>query len=144
MKLKDLPTEQGRIDVAKLQDFMDANGSEIPFIVLEERWKDETKDKTGGLLLDLWTGTDYASKYNLNEDKLEDIVYEDGLIITQKYSKIASGMMAKQLEGMGIDDTEELQKAFFNYRLRSQRTGYARLIPWSRSEKPFEEYPDAE
>jgi hypothetical protein len=131
MKIKDVPIEKGRIPLDQLADFMKAHGYSVPFIALDETYVEATKDKTGGLKINLWTGVNFTSKYDINKKMIvrEGVLYEDGLQLTQKYSKISSGMLTTSLASMGYEDTEELQKHFFDYELMAQRNGFPRLIP---------------
>lgn len=146
VKLDDLPEEQGRIDLEQLHQFMEAHGNEVPFIAVTEKLQDATAEKTGGLNITLWTGANYKSRWDF-ENKIEldePTVLEEGLYVTQKYSKISGRKLKESMESMGLNDTEQLGKGFFNYRLRTQRTGYARLIPVSKSNKKAEQPPQKE
>ena len=128
----------------KLFDFAQANGPEIPFIAVSEKLQEATKDKTGGLNITLWTGVNYVSKYDMDKKVPVDepITIEEGLYLTQKYSKISGRHLVENLERMGHDDTEVLQDHFFNYVLRPMRTGFPRLIPVSMSDKKPETPPE--
>ncbi len=144
VKLDDVPIEEGRIPLDQLADFMDANGGRIILITTSQEMVDEDKTakKTGGLKANLWTGRNYKSKYSINEKKLLaiPITYEDGLQLTQKWGKIPSVDLVKNLEKMGFNDTDALGEAFFEYKLVSQRTGFPRLLPIGKSDKPVEEF----
>jgi hypothetical protein len=144
VKLDDVPIEQGRIPLDQLGDFMDANGNRLTLITISQEMVEEDKanKKTGGLKAELWTGRNFKSKYDINTKKVvsPSIVYEDGLKLTQKWGKIPSGELVKILEEMSHDDTDVLGEHFFEYKLVSQRTGFARLIPVAQSDKEPEQY----
>lgn len=136
MKLVDVPIEKGRIPLDQLNDFMKANGWSVPFVATGEEFVKETTDeknqvKGAGLKINLWTGKNFLSKYDINKKMIvpKGILYEDGLEVTQKYSKIAGGMLTLSLDKMGHTETEVLQTKFFDYELSPQRTGFPRLIP---------------
>lgn len=129
VKVEDVPIEKGRIPLDQLSDFMKFNGHNVAFIALSEETVEPQDNKTGGLKIELFTGKNFLSKYDINKKMGAKILYEEGLKVTQKYSKIAGGMLVKSLEANGVDDTQKLQEKFWDYELENQRTGYARLIP---------------
>ena len=132
VKTKELPTEQMRIDLDALPAMLDTLPDGIPLIGTSEKIADEVtgdKPKTGGLIINYDTPKPFAVMFNIETGIKERTVYEDGLSLTQKYSKVHNKILAEKLEELGYDDTEILQEAFHYYRLRSFRTGYARLIP---------------
>jgi hypothetical protein len=139
MKLKDVPIESGRIPLDQLNDFMKAHKWSVPFIATSEEYVDSTETvidgkketKSAGLKINLWTGKNFQSAYDINKKQIvpKGVLYEDGLMVTQKYSKIAGGMLTANLEKLGYDDTQVLQDKFFDYELSPQRTGFPRLIP---------------
>jgi len=144
VKIDEIPIEKGRIPLDQLAPFMEANGNRIILITLSQEMVDEDKanKKTGGLKAELWTGRNFKSKYDI-VTKLPvetPVLYEDGLKLSQKWGKIPSAELVKVLNEMGHDDTDILGEHFFEYKLVSQRTGYARLIPVEVSNKEPEQY----
>jgi hypothetical protein len=145
MKLKDVPIESGRIPLDQLNDFMKAHKWSVPFIATSEEYVDSTETvidgkketKSAGLKINLWTGKNFQSVYDINKKQIvpKGVLYEDGLMVTQKYSKIAGGMLTANLEKLGYDDTNVLQEKFFDYELSPQRTGFPRLIPQTVNDK---------
>lgn len=145
MKLKDVPIESGRIPLDQLNDFMKAHKWSVPFIATSEEYVDASEvvtdgkkeQKSGGLKINLWTGKNFQGVYDINKKQIvpKGVLYEDGLMVTQKYSKIAGGMLTANLEKLGYDDTVVLQEKFFDYELSPQRTGFPRLIPQTVNEK---------
>lgn len=145
MKLKDVPMEKGRIPLDQLNDFMKAHKFSVPFIATSEEYVDESEvivdgkkeAKSAGLKINLWTGKNFASNYDINKKQIvpRGILYEDGLMVTQKYGKIAGGMLIASLEKLGHDDTDILGESFFDYELSPQRTGFPRLIPTVENKK---------
>lgn len=140
VKLDDIPEEKPRIDLEYLHNFMDAHGGTVDFIVESEREQAGTEDKTGGINMQLWTGANFVSNYDIDAKSVvtNPITYEDGLRLTQKYSKISGRHLREAMEQMKIKDTEKFQESFYTYRLKAMRQGYGRLIPISQSEKEFE------
>jgi hypothetical protein len=141
VKMDDIPEEKGRIPLDQLSDFLKYNGHGIDLIATSEKVEPEQPNKTGGVVINFWTGVNYQSKYDINKKVASSILYEEGLQVTQKYSKIAGKQLKKNLEEMGIADTNELKDAFYRYELFSQRTGFPRLIPITKSEKKPEQLP---
>ena len=135
VKVDEVPIEKGRIPLDQLPDFMKFNGHSVSLIALSEEMMDAEENKTGGLKIELFTGLNFESKYDINKKAMGKVLYEDGLKVTQKYSKIAGGMLVKSLEANGVTDTFELSQQFWDYELESQRTGYPRLIPKNISKK---------
>jgi hypothetical protein len=129
VKIDEVPIEKGRIPLDQLSDFMKFNGHSVTLIALSEETVEAQDNKTGGLKIELFTGKNFNSKYDINKKSAGKMLYEDGLKVTQKYSKIAGGMLVKSLEANNIGDTKALQEKFWDYELENQRTGYARLIP---------------
>ena len=76
---------------------------------ISEYMAKETEDKTGGLII--------------------NFVQKDGKELAQKYGKISGRVLIKALDKLGIKDTEDLQKDFYEYVLTEMRSGYPRYIP---------------
>lgn len=144
VRLDDVPETQARIELNDLMKFMIAHGGRVPFIAVGEGWATETSDKTGGLKINLWTGSNFVSRFDINkhEQTTVPITYEEGLQLTQKYSKISGNELRKAMEKLGINDTELLSEKFYEYELFPMRTGFPRLIPVSVSDKVPETLPE--
>jgi len=156
VKLDNLEKEQPRIDLDTLEAFINVHGVDmtvdgVPRKTLElqaisERYKQGTKDSVSGYLVDLWTGHNFPNRVQVINDKVnvvdEPEIIEDGMVLTQKWSRIITNKLTKSLDAMGIEDTEQLQNGFFYYALTQVRTGYPKLIPIKRSEKPKETPPE--
>ncbi len=102
MKINQIPKEEPRIDLEALPH-------ENVLIAVEERMKEATENKTGGLII--------------------DFKQLDGKKFSMKYGKVAGAMLIEALQKLGYNDTEELAKSYHKYTLLSGRTGYARYIP---------------
>jgi len=103
MKTEDIPIEEyERVELDKIPqtNILKAN---------DEYFATETDDKTGGLII--------------------NFQQKDGRIVTQKYGKISGRKLIEALEKLGLKDTEELQKAWYQYKLTTMRSGYPRYIP---------------
>lgn len=138
VKLGELPTEGDRIQLSKLQEFMESIGGKVELIATSEEYQKEDKEnnKVAGLNIHLITRVPFVCNFDFDkgEETPEPIEYEEGLPVTQKYGKMASKILIDNLESMGIDDTEALQTGYFVYRLRAMRMGYPRLIPVARAD----------
>lgn len=131
VKLDELPTEKGRIELEQLQYFLEHIGGKIALIATGEGWQEQTKDKTGGLKIDYKTVDNFELTWDMENGKplATPVVYEEGMGITQLYGKQGSKILTTHMEALGYDDTAELGKRFHWYRLRQQRTGFSRLYP---------------
>lgn len=129
VKIDDIPTEEGRIELDKLQDFMDAHNNRVPFIAIKETIQVETEDKTGGVVISFQTPVPFKANYDMEQDKRTVKLYEEGLKLTQKYSKVSGTKLTEAMENLELNDTEELQKNYYLYKLQGMRMGYPRLIP---------------
>lgn len=107
VKLSGIPTEAERIDLKDLP-------KEAELMAIGERTQEATQGRTGGLVITF---------------KLRD-----GRTFPQKYSPVSGAVLVRALKKLKINDTEELQKAWFNYELTPMRIGLARMIPVSRCE----------
>jgi hypothetical protein len=136
VKLDDLPTEQERVQLDKIQEFMESLGGKINLIATDEDWQKPASGKTGGLKIHYITEVPFICNFNFDKGIAVDepITYEEGLPVTQLYGKMASRILRENMEKMGIDDTEDLQDARYWYRLRAMRTGFPRLIPFEKVE----------
>lgn len=131
VKLDELPEGEARIDLGHLQRFIRILGGTVKLIALEEKWQEESAGKTGGLNITFKTEDNFMSPIDMDSKEGDEVEteYEEGLKITQKYGKMASGVLGPALEALGLSDTEELQKTFYIYELHGMRTGYPRLMP---------------
>lgn len=138
VQLDDIPEEEARLELDKLQDFMDYMPDGIPMIALSENVVEDTvvegKPKVGGINIRFCTPIPFEAGYNLETDKEEKTVYEEGLKLTQKYSKVSGKGLKKAMIKLGLKNTEELQKAYYYYRLRAFRVGFPRLIPMAKAD----------
>lgn len=136
VKLDELPSEQGRIELEQLQYFLEHVGGKIELIATGEEMQEATKDKTGGLKIHFKTRPDYELTWDMDNGKplVTPVVYDEGMGITQLYGKQGSKILTTHMEALGYDDTDELGKRFHWYRLRQQRTGFSRLYPTDVSE----------
>lgn len=133
VKLDDIPEEEARLELDKLQDFMDHMPDGLPLIALSEKVVEDTvvegRPKVGGINITFSTPIPFKCGYNLEKDVAEKTEYDKGLKLTQKYSKISKKALKKAMIKLGLKSTEDLQKAYYNYRLRAFRVGFPRLIP---------------
>jgi len=102
VNIKEIPKEEPRIDL-----------SELPqtnvLIAVEEYFVKETEDKTGGLVI--------------------TFRQKDNREFAQKYSKVSGRKLIEAMDKLKIEDTEDLQKDFYEYQMTPMRTGYPRYIP---------------
>lgn len=134
VKLDELPTEQERIQLDKIQEFMESLGGTIELKATDEDWQQGGKNKTKGLKIHYTTRVPFVCNFDFDNGERTDepVTYDDGLPVTQLYGKMASRVLRENLEKLGISNTEVLQKAFYRYRLRAMRTGFPRLIPYEK------------
>jgi len=107
VEINQLPMEKDRVDLSTLPQ-------ENELMAVSEEWVEAQPDKTGGLVIH------YKDR--------------DGGEFPQKYSAISGKSLNEALSRLGVKDTEELQKAWFKYRLTPMRVGYPRYIPTARAE----------
>jgi hypothetical protein len=102
VKVEEIPEEGKRIDLSMLP----------PKAVLKattEKWVEGGPGKSAGLVIYF-------------QDR-------DGNVIPQKYGKVYGKMLKEALKKLGLASTDELQKDWYEYELRSGRTGFPRYIP---------------
>ena len=132
--MDDLPQEQERVQLDKIQEFMESLGGQLSLIATDEDWQKEASGKTGGLKIHFITEIPFVCNYDFDKGEVttDPVTYEEGLPVTQLYGKMASRILKDNMEKLGLDDTEELQHCHHLYRLRAMRTGFPRLIPFER------------
>ena len=101
MKLKDIPEEEPRVDLATLPE-----KNTLQLIDVEERLPKE--GKTGGKLF-------------IFKDK-------EGKQFKMKYSKVPGTVLKEAMRKLGYDDTNAL-KVWHEYKMVPMRIGYPRYIP---------------
>lgn len=102
VKIGEIPSEGEKLDLTKLPQ-------ELVAIATEEKMQEATGGKTGGLVITFKT--------------------KSGQVFNQKYSKMSGAVLATALKKLKIDDTLELQKAWYKYYKTDMRMGFPRMIP---------------
>lgn len=102
VKIGEIPSEGERLDLTKLPQ-------ELTLIATGEKMQDASSGKTGGLVIN------YKTK--------------SGQTLDQKYSKMSGAVLAAALKKLKIDDTLDLQKAWYKYQKTDMRMGFPRMIP---------------
>ena len=107
VNIKEIPKEEPRIDL-----------SELPqtnvLIAVEEHFVNATEDKTGGLVI--------------------TFRQKDNQQFAQKYGKVSGRKLVEAMEKLKLNDTEDLQKSFYEYKMTPMRSGYPRYIPLKKIE----------
>ena len=95
VKLTELPTEKGRIELEQLQYFLEHIGGKIELIATDEGMQEGTKDKTGGLKIHFKTRDNFELTWDMTNSKPldEPVIHEDGMGITQLYGKQGSKIL---------------------------------------------------
>ena len=137
MKIDELPESADRIQLAKIQRFLNHLGGRISLKATGEAWQEGGKNKTEGLKIHLVTIIPYETNFDMSAEDGKEItskpvVYEDGLPVTQLYGKMASKELKIAMGALSLDDTEQLQEDFYWYRLVAMPQGYARLMPFEK------------
>jgi hypothetical protein len=102
VKLGDIPSEGEKLDLTKLPQ-------ELTAIATEEKMQEAAGGKTGGLVITLKT--------------------KAGQTFNQKYSKMSGAVLAAALKKLKLEDTLDLQKAWYKYVKTDMRMGFPRMIP---------------
>lgn len=153
VKIDDIATEQeGRIELRQLLDFMDEMGGKIALKAVSEKeitagtrtetiYRNNVPEEvehpvTAGLQVEYVTQPDFLCPWDFSNNQKADTpeVFPEGMTIIQKYGKQGGAILVKALSALKLNDTIKLQDKFYNYRLRGQRTGYARLYPFELAE----------
>lgn len=153
VKIKDIAVEaEGRIELRQLSDFMDEIGGKIALKAVSEKivtegtrtetiYRDNVPEEvehpvTAGIQIEYVTQPNFSCPWDFNTGKKleKPVVFPDGMTIIQKYGKQGGTIMVKWLNTLKLNDTEQLQEKFYNYRPRAQRTGFGRLYPFELAE----------
>jgi hypothetical protein len=102
VKIGDIPSEGEKLDLAQLP-------KELIAIATGEKMQEAAGGKTGGLVI----------SYKL----------KNGQTFNQKYSKMSGAVLAAALKRLKLDDTLNLQDAWYKYQKTDMRMGFPRMIP---------------